>query len=572
MAYGLRGAGTVSLVPKDLTPVYKETIGKGAGARRWQRPVYVDHLPPCNQACPAGQNIQAWLALAQSGDYEGAWRKYMEENPLPGTHGRACYHPCESACNRQALDQPVSIHSLDRFLGDRANEMGWTIVPGAPTGKRVLVVGAGPAGLSCAYQLRRFGHDVEIRDANPEPGGMMVYGIPAYRLPREGVNQEIARIESMGVKIVRNARVTDVLGEKIAGSFDAVFLAIGAQVANHLDIPAMDGGKIIDAVTLMERVEKGRAPSLGRVVGIVGGGNTAMDAARIAKRLGAQEAVIIFRYDKAQMEAHPYEAMGAFAEGVKVKWLSTVKQFGEDEIVVEQMEMLPDGSGAVGTGQFQTLKTDSLVLAVGQHADVEFLKKLPDVRIGPGKIVEVDAHMSASDGIFAGGDMIGGARTMTAAVGHGKKAARNIDAWLRGEIYQKPGPHPSIPYDQLNLTVFLDAGRREHAELPLDKRTGFDEIVAGLTEREARYEAMRCLSCGNCFECDNCYAACPEQAIVKLGRGRFYRVELDLCTGCATCFEQCPCHAIEMVAEPAAAGSAKSGAAERVPARFTVRA
>jgi formate dehydrogenase (NADP+) beta subunit len=562
---------SVSLVPKDLTPVYKETIGKGAGARRWQLPVYVDHLPPCNHACPAGENIQAWLDLAQAGDYEGAWRKYMEENPLPATHGRACYHPCESACNRRFLDQAVSIHSLDRFLGDRANEKGWTIAPGAPTGKRVLVVGAGPAGLSCAYHLRRFGHEVEIRDANSEPGGMMHYGIPAYRLPREGLDREIARIEQMGVTIVRNARVTDVHAEKAAGGFDAVFLAIGAQVANHLDIPAMDGGKIIDAVTLLEQVEKGRAPSLGRVVGIVGGGNTAMDAARIAKRLGAEEAVIIFRFDKAQMEAHPYEAMEAFAEGVKIKWLSTVKQFGEDEIVVEQMEMTPDGTGCVGTGQFQTLRTDSLVLAVGQHSDVEFLKKVPDLRIGRGNVVEVDARMRAADGIFAGGDMIGGPRTMTAAVGHGKKAARNIDAWLRGGVYEKPAAHPPVPFELLNLTVFLDAGRREHAELPVAQRTGFDEIVSGLSEKEARYEATRCLSCGNCFECDNCYAACPEQAIVKLGKGRFYRVEHDLCTGCATCFEQCPCHAIAMTPDPAADGDATTAAAERVPSRFTVR-
>ena len=180
--------------------------------------------------------------------------------------------------------------------------------------------------------------------------------------------------------------------------------------------------------------------------------------------------------------------------------------------------------------------------------------------------------MRASDGIFAGGDMIGGARTMTTAVGHGKKAARNIDAWLRGSVYEKPPQHPPVPYELLNLTVFLDAERREHAELPLEKRTGFDEIVAGLSEREARYEAMRCLSCGNCFECDNCYAACPEQAIVKLGKGRFYRVELDLCTGCATCFEQCPCHAIAMVPEPGTAGSVERNATERVPARFTVRA
>ena len=381
--------------------------------------------------------------------------------------------------------------------------------------------------------------------------------------------KEITRIEAMGVTIHRNTRVTDVLAEKAAGGFDAVFLGIGAQVANHLDIPAMDGGKIINAVTLMEQVEQGRAPSLGRVVGIVGGGNTAMDAARIAKRLGAEEAVLIFRFDKAQMEAHPYEAMEAFAEGVKIKWLSTVKQFGEDEIVVEQMEMAPDGSGAVGTGQFQTLKADSLVLAVGQHADVEFLKNVPGVKIGRGNVVEVDAAMGAADGIFAGGDMIGGARTMTTAVGHGKKAARHIDAFLRGGTYQKPAEHPPIPFEQMNLTMFLDAARQEQAELPVAKRTGFDEIVSGLSETEARYEATRCLSCGNCFECDNCYAACPEQAIVKLGKGRFYRVELDLCTGCSACFEQCPCHAIAMTPEPAS-GSV-SAADERVPARFVVR-
>jgi Na+-translocating ferredoxin:NAD+ oxidoreductase RNF subunit RnfB len=223
----------------------------------------------------------------------------------------------------------------------------------------------------------------------------------------------------------------------------------------------------------------------------------------------------------------------------------------------------------VGTGKFQTLKTDSLVLAVGQHADVEFLKKVPDLRIGRGNVVEVDGHMRAGEGIFAGGDMIGGARTMTVAVGHGKKAARNIDAFLRGGVYTKPPPHPPVPYELLNLTVFLDADRREHAELPVEKRTGFDEIVAGLSERDARFEAMRCLSCGNCFECDNCLAACPEQAIVKLGKGRFYRVELDLCTGCAACFEQCPCHAIVMAPEPGAEGSV---ARNRVPARFTVRA
>lgn len=563
---------SMSAIPKDMTPVYKSTIAKGTGARRWQTAAYVDLMPPCNHACPAGENIQAWLSLAQAGHHQEAWRKYMEENPLPGTHGRACYHPCEDACNRQFLDAPVAIHSLDRFLGDLALEHGWTMPAGPPSGKRVLVVGAGPAGLSCAYHLRRMGHEVEIRDANPKPGGMMHYGIPAYRLPRPGLEQEIARIEGMGVQFVANYRVTDVLADQAAGRFDAVFLAMGAQVANHLEIPAMDGGKMIDAISLLEQIEKGRAPALGRVVGIVGGGNTAMDAARIAKRLGAEEAVLIFRFDKKHMEAHPYEAMEAFAEGVKIKWLSTVKQFGEDELLVERMEMLPDGSGCIGTGKLERLKTDSLVLAVGQHSDVGFLKTVPGVRIGQGAVVEVDGQLQTGhSGLFAGGDMIGGARTMTAAVGHGKKAARNIDAWLRGETYEKTPAHPLVGFELLNLPMYFDADRREQRATKVAERRGFQEIFAGLSEAEARFEASRCLSCGNCFECDNCYAACPEQAIVKLGKGRFYRVDDSLCTGCAVCYEQCPCHAIEMVPDHAVGTDAGLVDELVVPAAFKVR-
>ncbi|MGO8968107.1 MAG: NAD(P)-binding protein [Myxococcaceae bacterium] len=562
----------MSAVPKDMTPVYKSTVAKGTGARRWQTAAYVDLLPPCNHACPAGENIQAWLALAQAGRHEEAWRKYMEENPLPGTHGRACYHPCEDACNRQFLDAPVAIHSLDRFLGDLALEHGWVMPVATSSGKRVLVVGAGPAGLSCAYHLRRLGHAVEVRDANPKPGGMMHYGIPAYRLPRPGLEQEIARIEAMGVTFVSNYRVTDVLAEQAAGGFDAVFLALGAQVANHLEIPSMDGGKMIDAITLLEKVEKGRAPALGRVVGIVGGGNTALDVARVAKRLGAEEAVLIFRFDQDHMEAHPYEAMEAFAEGVKIKWLSTVKQFGEEELLVEKMEMLPDGSGCVGTGKLERLKTDSLVLAVGQHSDVGFLQTIRGLRIDHGALVEVDGRMQTGHaGLFAGGDMIGGARTMTAAVGHGKKAARNIDTWLRGNAYEKPPAHPIAGFALLNLPMYLDADRREQRATELAHRRGFEEILCGLSESEARFEASRCLSCGNCFECDNCYAACPEQAIVKLGKGRFYRVDESLCTGCAVCYEQCPCHAIEMLPEQPIDTNVRSVGQAAFPAAFKVR-
>ncbi|HUJ85434.1 MAG TPA: NAD(P)-binding protein [Burkholderiales bacterium] len=563
----------MSLIPKDLTPVLQATALRGAGAIRWQRPVYRDLMPPCNHACPAGENIQAWLAEAQAGRYREAWLKYMEENPLPATHGRACYHPCETACNRAQLDAPVAIHAIDRFLGDMASRAGWTVPAGAPTGRRVLVIGAGPAGLACAYHLRRLGHEVEIRDAMPEPGGMMHYGIPAYRLPRDGLLQEIERIAAMGVKITCNHRVADVAAEKAAGGFDAVFVGVGASVGNHVDVPSMDAGKMIDAIGLLENVEKGERPLLGRVVAVYGGGNTAMDAARVAKRLGAEEAVLVYRRDRAHMPAHPYEADEAFAEGVKVSWLSTVKNFGREEITIERMELTPDGKGVVGTGKFDMIQADALVLAVGQHADVGFLGALPGLRVLRGDLVEVGADLQTGHpGVFAGGDVIGGPRTMTAAVGHGKKAARAIDARLRGEALPAKARAPLVEFRMLNLPVYLDADRREQPALPLAERSGFDEVVKGLPEHEVRYEAQRCLSCGNCFECDNCYAACPEQAIAKLGQGRFYRVDYDLCTGCATCYEQCPCHAIEMQPETGAAQAGPGLLQEpTLPSRFRVR-
>ena len=540
-----------SLKLPDMTQVLQETTRRGVGSQRWQRPVYVDLLPPCNHACPAGENIQAWLAQAQAGEYEEAWRALVDDNPLPSTHGRACYHPCESSCNRASLDAPVAIHAVERFLGDLAADKGWRVSVAPPSGRKVLVVGAGPGGLACAYHLARMGHHVEIRDGAGEPGGMMTFGIPAYRLPRAPLRKEIGRITAMaGIALQCGQRVDDVVAEKQKGGFDAVFVAVGAQEANHLNIPAMDGKKIIDAVTLLDEVQEGKAPKLGRSVAVIGGGNTAVDAARTARRLGAEDALLVYRSDVARMKAQPAEASEAFAEGVKIKWLSTVGQFGADGIVIEKLKMNPDGS-VTPTGETERIAAESVVLAVGQHSDLSLLRSAADVKITPDDVVEVDeVLMTGHPGIFAGGDCIGGARTMTIAVGHGKLAARAIDAWMRGETYQRPISHPLVTFDMLHLLDYLDAPRSQQQKLPVAQRTGFGEIVAGLDEAQARYEARRCLSCGNCFECDNCYAACPEQAITRLGPGHGYHVSMDLCTGCATCFEQCPCHAIEMVPEP----------------------
>lgn len=523
-----------------------------SGPRRSQRPIYVDLLPPCNHACPAGENIQAWLSYAQQGDFQRAWQELMRDNPMPAVHGRVCYHPCEDQCNRGKLDTTVSIHAVERFLGDQAREKGWTVpCHTEPSGKRVLIVGAGPSGLSAAYHLTRMGHQVVIHEAGPMAGGMMHFGIPKYRLPRDVLAAEIARIEAMGVKIVLNHKVDDLLDEKQAGSFDAVFVAVGAHLSKRIEIPARDAGKMLDAVSFLKSVESGEVPKLGRRVAVYGGGNTAMDAARVARRLGATEALIIYRRDRAHMPAHEFEADEALAEGVKIHWLRTIKGIEGSTFTVEAMEIDENGRPCP-TGRFETLEADSLILALGQEVDTGFLRHVPGLEFQTDGTVVVNDHlMTGYPGIFAGGDMVPAERTVTVGVGHGKKAARHIDAYLRGETYLKPPPHDLATFDKLHVWYFTDATQRPQHQIDMRRRqTSFEEVVAGLSEKEALFEARRCLSCGNCFECDGCYGACPEDAVIKLGPGKRYRFDYTLCTGCAVCYEQCPCHAIEMIPEP----------------------
>ncbi|HVJ55956.1 MAG TPA: NAD(P)-binding protein [Aliidongia sp.] len=536
----------------DMSPAVDMTRRRTAGPTRTSHPAYVDLLPPCNHACPAGEDIQGWLDLAQAGRFQEAWEHLVRDNPLPAVHGRVCYHPCESACNRGELDSAVGIHAVERFLGDLAAAEGWQPPRnGAGSGKRVLVVGAGPSGLSAAYHLARLGHEVEIHEAGPLPGGMLHFGIPAYRLPRDVLMREVARIEGMGVRILLNHKVEDVLAEKAAGTFDAVFVAIGAQAARHIDIPARDAAHVVSAVSLLRDVGAGHAPKLGRRVVVYGAGNTAMDAARTARRLGAEEALIVFFSDRAHMEAQAFEADEALSEGIKIKWLSSIHDIGAGELRVELMA-LDDKGVPQPTGRYETLQADSVVLALGQQAESRFLQGVPGVELTPDGTVKVGADMmTGADGIFAGGDLVPGMRTVTTAVGHGKKAARHIDGWLRRSPYAPAPKHPLVGFDDLHLPIYSDGQPSRQPEVPPALREGFAEVIAGLTEAQTLHEARRCLSCGNCYECDNCFAACPEAAIVKLGPGQGYRVDLALCTGCAACFEQCPCHAIDMVSEQA---------------------
>lgn len=534
----------------DITSVPDLATGSARiGPVRTHIPIYVDLLPPCNNACPAGENIQEWLRLIKEGKEEAAWRQLVRDNPFPAIHGRVCYHPCEVACNRKDLDSAVSIHSVERYLGDLAIERGWKFQPPAKhTGKRVLVIGAGPSGLSAAYHLARLGHEVEIYDAGEKAGGMMRYGIPEYRLPRDVVDAEIARVEELGVKIHLNHPVTDLQAEQHAGKFDAVFIAIGAHLSRRVEIPSMDAEKMVDAVDFLRDVASGDKPKIGRRVAVYGGGNTAMDAARTARRMGAEEAIIIYRRTQDQMPAHLEELEEAEREGVKVHWLRTINAV-EDDLMVEIMELDENGSPR-GTGKFEKLPADTVIMAVGQVADTGFLHKIEGLEFVD-DVLKVNPRtlMSAVPGIFAGGDAVPSERTVTVGTGHGKKAARMIDCWLKDKEAEQKIKHPVVDFDDLHLWYMGDHPRSIQPELSINERTGFGEIVSGLDPDQAHFEARRCLSCGNCFECDGCLGSCPEDAIIKLGKGHRYRFDYTKCTGCATCHEQCPVHAIEMIPE-----------------------
>ena len=536
--------------PFAITLDVGSSLANKTGSWRTERPVYVDRLPPCADACPAGENVQKWLYHAEEGGegYERAWRQIMEDNPLPAVMGRVCYHPCETACNRVQLDEAVGINSVERFLGDLAIERGWTVEAGAPTGRRVLVVGAGPSGLSAAYHLRRLGHEVTLVDAGPAPGGMMRFGIPRYRLPREVLDAEIGRIIGMGVDLQLDTKIDDLLAAM--RGYDAAFVAVGAHIGKRAYIPAGEAAHIVDAVTLLRSMEGEERPLLGRRVAVYGGGNTAMDAARTAKRLGAEEAIVVYRRTRDRMPAHDFEVEEAEEEGVLMKWLSTIKHADDGKLVIEKME-LDDTGFPQPTGETEELEADSLVLALGQECDLSFLDGVPGLEVEDG-VVKVGPHlMTGYPGIFAGGDMVPAERTVTVAVGHGKKAARCIHLWLRDGENASGERHPLATFERLNTWYYTDAPRTVQPQLELARRRStFEEVVGGLDESNALFEARRCLSCGNCFSCDNCFGVCPDNAVIKTSDpDRPYAIDLDYCKGCGICAAECPCGAIEMVPE-----------------------
>lgn len=541
--------------PFAITLDVGSSLANHTGSWRTSRPVYVDRLAPCANACPAGEQCQSWLLAAEEGSYETAWRRIMADNPFPAVMGRVCYHPCETACNRAYLDESVGINAVERFLGDLAVAQGWRIdPPKVGTGHRVLVVGAGPSGLSAAYHLRRLGHTVEIFEAGPRPGGMMRFGIPRYRLPREVLDAEIARITDLGVTIRLGTKVADLDATMGEHQFDAAFLAVGAHIGRRAYIPAGESAKILDAVSLLRSMEGEEKPLLGRRVVVYGGGNTAMDAARTAKRLGATDAVVVYRRTRDRMPAHDIEVEEALEEGVLMRWLSTIRSADAGKVVVERME-LDDAGFPQPTGEIDELEADTVVLALGQDVDLSLIDGIEGVTVSGGVVQVGTDLMTGRPGVFAGGDMVPDERTVTVAVGHGQRAARHIDAWLRGTTFSPPPKADLAGFDVLNTWYYADAPATVRPTLDsARRRSTFDEVVGGLAPSTALFEARRCMSCGNCFQCDNCFGVCPDNAVIKLSdgltdEGRHYRIDLDYCKGCGLCAHECPCGAIEMVPE-----------------------
>ena len=530
--------------PFAITLDARTSLNNKTGSWRNRKPVYVDRIPPCNMTCPSGHDIQAWLTKVQAGDIKGAWDIMVRNNPFPAVMGRVCYHPCEMACNRGHHDSSVNINLTERYVGDEAIKNKWKFdFNASQSGKRVLIIGSGPAGLTAAYFLRMFGHSVTIFEEKQKLGGMMRYGIPCYRLSREVLDSEINRIIETGVEVKTGFKPSSLA--QYRSEYDAIFIATGAHKATKLKLEQCEGN-VFDAVDILRKIEDDGPESiqLGNNVIVYGGGNTAIDVARTAIRLGCKNVKIVYRKTVDVMPAHKTEIEEAIAEGVEIVCLNVIKRISGTTVVLEHVSV-EDGE-YVNNGKLEEIQADSVVFAIGQSIDDKILSNIPEIVVSDKGVIEVDSQMmTGANGIFAGGDVTPSKRTVTTAIGNGKKAARCIDAYLRGEKYTKPELHEVATIKKLNLNYYEHSDGHKRA---LQTSDNFNEVGESLTKEQAVFEARRCMSCGNCMSCDNCIAICPDAAIKKDAEGRLY-IDYDYCKGCGICERECPCGSIRMEAE-----------------------
>jgi len=565
----------------DITMSLGTTLYNKTGTWRYMRPLYRDKTSPCNAACPAGEDIVDYLRMVTHGDLDQAQQRILAENPLIGVCGRVCPHPCESECNRAKLGGAIAIHVMERFV---AGLPGRRVLPladkVAPPGAQVAVIGSGPSGLSCAYQLARRGYRVTVFEGLPVAGGMLRVGIPSYRLPRDVLDAEIAAIQDLGVEIRTGMRLGDNLAFDDLRQFGAVFLAVGQHRSRKLNVPGEAADGVLPGLDFLRRVNMQERVAIGARVAVVGGGNTAMDAARCALRLGARQVLVLYRRSRHEMPAIDEEIEEAEHEGVKIEYLTAPVEILATAGKVTGLRCVrmnlsdPDASGrrrpVPVQGSEYTLAVDTVIPALGQEADLAFLDA--GIRAADGLIAIDRAAATSLPRVFAGGDAATGAGTVAYAIGSGKRAALAIDRYLRGLDTQDLPPlgehvrvaardvdSEIVTFEQINTAYFQEEPRTLQPQRPAAERVrDFREVNQGFSEGEAMGEARRCFSCGTCNHCDTCWLYCPDVCVQRCdpasprppGPSRSaYEFNYDYCKGCGVCAEECPREAIVMEEE-----------------------
>jgi len=552
------------------------------GTWKFAEPLFVDRTSPCNQQCPAGEDITGYMYLAGQGRFEEAWRLIMEENPFPAIMGRVCFHTCEEQCNRKDHDEAVSIHTVECFIGDYALSHGLTIPGIQPEkGKKVAIVGAGPGGMSAAYHLKRMGYASTIFDSHQSPGGIMRYGIPSYRLPNTILDGEISRLYDIGIEFNMGVRVgKDITWDSLESQFDAVLIAIGAWEETNLGIGGINTKGIFNALEFLHEINLDKNPKIGKKIAVIGGGNSAIDCARSSRRLGA-EVTIVYRRTEKEMPAHPEEIEMAKEEGVQFLFLAAPQGIsGNGHITGIKLEKMAlgdvDDSGRrrpLPTGETFAIDCDGMIIAIGEATHVPDLPPFISQKRG---VVSTDqmGHTDHSK-IFAGGDIIDIPHTITHAIGSGKRAAIAIDRFLAGRNPDEEGPDEFrwgengnvsmglingtalfprrntssevIAHKDMNTFYFDHRPRLEITRVPAKERLqGFQEVVTTPSQEEVVSEAQRCFNCGSCTECGNCYIFCPDSAIKKDPDGYGFISDMDYCKGCGICVNECPRGAMKM--------------------------